>query len=220
MTEITNLHHIRATSQAIPVPEPLGMLSVANFSYLFTAFIPGIPLDHTWGNLLSHQKENIREPLNRLFIELRTLPLPSDEGYLGGGNPPVCKDPRRWIKTSSSPITNETQFNDFLLSEPLARPDRIDYLRASLPVNHRIVMTHGDLHPCNLIVDNADNVGIVGIIDWELSGGYPEYWEYVHAVDSSFIREDDDWYLFLPEVGIGRYFDEYARDRIIGKMTT
>jgi hypothetical protein len=196
------------------------MLSVAHFCYVFTTFVPGIPLDRIWGSLASPQKENVREQLNHIFIELRTLPLPSEEGYLGGGNPPVCKDSRRWTKTSSSPIVNETQFNDFLLGEPCSNPSHIDYLRTSLPRNHRIVMTHSDLHPRNLIVDNEHTVRIVGIVDWELGGGYPEYWEYVQALKSSFITKDDDWHLFLPEAGIGKFFDEYARDSIIGKIAT
>src|SRR5450432_3439029 len=113
MTELANLHHIRAASQTIPVPAPLGMLSVAHFCYVFTTFIRGIPHDRIWGNLHTHQKEHVREQLNHIFMELRTLPLPSKEGYLRGGIPPLCKDSRRWTKQSSSSIISETQFNDF-----------------------------------------------------------------------------------------------------------
>lgn len=87
MTELSNLQHIRAASQTIPVPSPLGKLSVAHFSYVFISFVPGIPLDRIWGNLSLHQKENVWEQLNRIFAELRNIALPSKEGYLGGGNP-------------------------------------------------------------------------------------------------------------------------------------
>lgn len=45
--------------------------------------------------------------------------------------------------------------------------------------SHDIVLTHADLSPRNIIV-NGDQV--VGIIDWEMSGFYPEYWEYAKAM--------------------------------------
>lgn len=45
--------------------------------------------------------------------------------------------------------------------------------------NHDIVMTHGDFSPRNIIVQGSK---VVGIVDWEMSGYYPEYWEYVKAM--------------------------------------
>lgn len=81
-------------------------------------------------------------------------------------------------------------------------------------------MTHSDLHPRNLIVDNEQDVRITGIIDWEAGGGYPEYWEYVKALHTAFMEEEDDWHLFLPDAGIGTFIDEYFRDNIIGRMVS
>ena len=52
----------------------------------------------------------------------------------------------------------------------------------------------------------------------EKGGGYPEYWEYLKALNTVSWTQKDDWHLFLPEEGIGRYNDEYARDYIIEKM--
>ncbi|KAK2672421.1 hypothetical protein RAB80_012500 [Fusarium oxysporum f. sp. vasinfectum] len=43
----------------------------------------------------------------------------------------------------------------------------------------RFVLTHGDLSPRNIMVDGST---ITGIIDWELSGFYPEYVEYAFAI--------------------------------------
>lgn len=80
VTELSNLQHtVRATAASqttIPVPSPLGMLSVAHFCYIFTSFVPGIPLDRIWGNLTSHQKGHVRDQLNRISSELRSLPPP------------------------------------------------------------------------------------------------------------------------------------------------
>ena len=42
-----------------------------------------------------------------------------------------------------------------------------------------IVLTHGDFAPRNILLQNTK---IVAVLDWELSGYYPEYWEYVKAL--------------------------------------
>lgn len=44
---------------------------------------------------------------------------------------------------------------------------------------HRIDFTHDDFRPQNIMV--RDGI-VTGIIDWELSGWYPEYWEFVKAL--------------------------------------
>jgi len=49
----------------------------------------------------------------------------------------------------------------------------------ALPQQHRrIVLTHNDLAPRNILLRDAK---VVAIVDWELSGFYPGYWEYVKA---------------------------------------
>jgi thiamine kinase-like enzyme len=40
------------------------------------------------------------------------------------------------------------------------------------------VFTHGDLNPFNILVRDDR---VVGIVDWEFSGWYPDYWEYTSA---------------------------------------
>jgi thiamine kinase-like enzyme len=41
--------------------------------------------------------------------------------------------------------------------------------------NRKICFTHGDAHAGNIMVRGKK---VVGLIDFELSGFYPEYWEY------------------------------------------
>jgi aminoglycoside phosphotransferase (APT) family kinase protein len=50
---------------------------------------------------------------------------------------------------------------------------------ASHRKNHEIMFTHGDLNPRNILAD--ENGTITGIVDWECSGWFPEYWEYTKA---------------------------------------
>lgn len=43
---------------------------------------------------------------------------------------------------------------------------------------HGIVFTHGDLRPANIIVKDGR---VTAIIDWEMAGWYPDYWEFAKA---------------------------------------
>ncbi|CRK19488.1 hypothetical protein BN1708_012645 [Verticillium longisporum] len=56
-----------------------------------------------------------------------------------------------------------------------------DGFRHLFPDDSKVVFTHGDLHPTNIMV-NPDSPGqIVAIIDWEQSGWWPDYWEFCKA---------------------------------------
>ena len=125
---------------------------------------------------------------------------------------------RRWTRKSSNPIKTEAQFNEFLLSDAHTNSRLVDLVRSCLREDHRTVMTHGDLHTRNIIVDNSSDLKITGIVDWETGGGYPEYWEYIKAVQIPFIGEENDWDLFLPTHAIGTYPDEYVKDCMIDRM--
>jgi aminoglycoside phosphotransferase (APT) family kinase protein len=44
---------------------------------------------------------------------------------------------------------------------------------------HEIVLTHGDISPRNILVQGSK---VVAILNWEMSGHYPEYWDYVKTL--------------------------------------
>ncbi|KIJ64527.1 hypothetical protein HYDPIDRAFT_90443, partial [Hydnomerulius pinastri MD-312] len=73
--------------------------------------------------------------------------------------------------------------------------------------DHRIVFTHGDIDPRNILVDDQDIV--VALIDWEMSGWMPEYWEYLKSVHAKW--EDEDW-LSYTHTMIPAYDNEMAVD--------
>ncbi|OBZ71380.1 hypothetical protein A0H81_08976 [Grifola frondosa] len=53
-------------------------------------------------------------------------------------------------------------------------------MESVLPRNAAIRLTHGGLLLKNIIVNGST---ITGIIDWEMDGFYPAYWEYCHMHD-------------------------------------
>ncbi|KAF2138401.1 uncharacterized protein K452DRAFT_234699 [Aplosporella prunicola CBS 121167] len=216
------MKYVQRISDNVPLPRPLGALSIGLRTYIFMTFIKGNPLDKSWSSLSGEHKHSIQNQLSAILEKLRSLPLPSP--YLGGatclckGDVPCCKDTRRYTRFSQTPIRNETDFNKFLLSGTGPRYSRayLQFLNSLLRTDHRVVMTHGDLHPRNIMVEFGTGaeglVRITGLIDWEMSGAYPEYWEYVKALNTVSPIEEDDWSLFLPTRAIGHCAAEYGID--------
>ncbi|OJD15020.1 hypothetical protein AJ78_04705 [Emergomyces pasteurianus Ep9510] len=218
--------HKHSTNSAIPVPKPLGAISIGKTTYMFMTHVQGSPLDKLWPTLSKKEKLSIREQLDVILAKLRKLPLPSQ--YLGIGNPPYCIDCRMWRRTSNTHIENEAQFNQFLLSgnrTPVTTP-YVEFVRPMLRDDHHIVMTHGDLHPRNIMVvreqdqsrSTTHDIRVTGIIDWELGGAYPEYWEFVKSLNTMYPVREGDWALFLPQKGMGTYFAEFAIDHFVEKI--
>ncbi|EGD87049.1 hypothetical protein H112_05570 [Trichophyton rubrum D6] len=59
------------------------------------------------------------------------------------------------------------------------------------------VFTHGDLRPDNITVEPSDDYQfrVTGLLDWEYSGFYPEYYELIRSTNGLSPSVDNDWYL-------------------------
>ncbi|KAJ7064126.1 hypothetical protein C8F01DRAFT_1250378 [Mycena amicta] len=80
--------------------------------------------------------------------------------------------------------------------------------------SYRTTFVHGDLAPRNIIVRNAK---IVAILDWELGGWYPEYWEYTTAwyANRSMLTFQE---LFLGEGFSQRYPEELIAEHCLSHL--
>ncbi|KAJ7592778.1 kinase-like domain-containing protein [Mycena floridula] len=202
---------------AVIAPRALGYMSVGSISCLFMTRIPGRPLDNCWGTLSLQEKQSVKTLLNDMLSNLRLIHLPT--GSLMGSvlDQPVCKDCRRHTRISVSPIANESQFNDFITSSETSRASvgYRNWVLSMMRNDHKILLTHGDLHPGNIIIDTDDNGRIsLGLVDWEMGGFYPEYWEMLKALNTRSIRDPSDWWDCLPSALVG-YPCEIAIDRMI-----
>jgi aminoglycoside phosphotransferase (APT) family kinase protein len=169
------------------------------------------------------EKVIIQHQLIEPFRLLRAIPRPCDGVALGTGNPPRCFDMRRYPRESTEQITTEIDFNRFLTTMDSSRfTPYLDMARSYLREDHEIVMTHGDLHPRNIMVSRGDadkSIKMEAIIDWEVSRWYPAYWEYVKALHTISAHDKTlDWYRFLPTDAIGIWGAEYAIDKMIDRM--
>ena len=220
-TEYTTLQYLLEHRPSIPAPRPLGLLRMGRVSIMFTSYLPGTTLEAVWANLVADQKASVRDQLDAIFRDLRTMQLPRNM-LLGGVAGEGCKDQRRHLRRSTVPIFSVEDYETFQFSGPKYGSTMfIDFLRAFIPrSSHQIVFTHGDLRPENIIVEvTRDNQCIViGLIDWEDSGFYPEYYEATKITNCLATNEDRDWFRFLPPcVSPHSYRAEWLLDYVWGR---
>jgi len=232
---INNIQYVATHVPGLPIPHCLGVLRSDQRTYLFMSRATDTTLESVWPDLSVTQKTSVQQQLNSLFQLLRT-PTAEDSGSdvrLGGFTSGLCKDLRRTQRVSSAHLRTEAEFNDFLLQHPKKTVNSwVKMLRSSMKDDHRIVMTHGDLHPRNIMVTLDDSqaipvqgevmltehkvVRVSSIIDWEAAGWYPESWEFVKAVRMIDPRGPlSDWIDFLPTDAIGYFPMEFSIDRLV-----
>jgi len=167
----------------LPVPYVLGSFFFGRSHYLVMQRMPGTCLDLLWATYDQEQKRSVCCQLEKWMNELRTLRSPYGRqvsSAVGG----VVRDARLRFMEEVGPFVDELHMN-CQLGYPGGRPLRdgeppslgLAFQRA-MQGEHRIVFTHGDLAPRNILVE--DGV-VTAIVDWESSGWFPEHWEYIKA---------------------------------------
>ncbi|OAA37005.1 Protein kinase-like domain protein [Metarhizium rileyi] len=196
ITEHRTLTYLQEHLPDFPAPRPHGLVRLGAHCLLFTSFIPGVNLEKAWTLLDHSQKHDIAGQIGTLLFDMRSIPVPKNT-LLGDVESGRCRDLRRSQRISKEPITSVSKFEDFIFSgSETATPLYINMLRELMPETKKIVFTHGDIRPANIMVKQNNNGTwtVVAIIDWESSGFYPEYWEAVKATNLLSPREQVDWY--------------------------
>ncbi|KAM5347379.1 hypothetical protein ACJ41O_010384 [Fusarium nematophilum] len=163
----------------IPVPRPLDLVSSSQESYLLTSTLAGIRLGTCIDTLSDAEVKILVQDLQNCLGELRAIPKAVAPKFaitnvLGH----ACHDYRINAALDYDedqgdfvgPIASEEDFSEILRTDPLPG--------VSHHSGHRIVFTHADLNMRNVLVHNGR---LSGIVDWENSGWYPEYWDYTKA---------------------------------------
>jgi aminoglycoside phosphotransferase (APT) family kinase protein len=194
-----------AKMAGLPVPHVHGTeTAVDGINHISMDFVEGQPLSDIWVGLSADQKQEITRQLREILLLMRALPPP--EAYIGDCAGGHILDARLYFTHTSPSCRDEQGFNDFLLSG--LAPETPSPIRAAfasrLRTHHRIVFTHGDLAPRNIMVQDCK---ITAIIDWEEAGWYPEYWEYVKFFQRS-SSVDGDWRCHADSIFPRGYPDE------------
>jgi len=185
----------------IPLPEPLGLITSNKTAYIFMSSVLGKTVDKLWSKMHQEQEASISKQLNHIFLKLRALDVP-DNVSLCGVCSEGCKDNRRHTRICRNTISTCSAFDDFRFSNPVfGSPTYNSLLRdVSRTQNATIVFSHGEVRPEKVMVqiDQHDNYKITGILYWEKSGFYPDYFECLKATSNMSPSDADDWYTYLP----------------------
>lgn len=180
MAEAAAMRFVREKT-SIPVPEDFDAYTQDGSKYgcVVVEYIEGRQLDQVWETYDETQKEGIVSQLRGHIHELRSI----SGTFVGSVDGTYCAD--QFFSddpTSYGPFESEDAFNDGFVRAVRAQGSHtwtktVARFIKALP-SHKIVLTHNDLAPRNILVRDGK---VVAIVDWELSGFYPEYWEYVKA---------------------------------------
>ncbi|OJJ48031.1 hypothetical protein ASPZODRAFT_115452 [Penicilliopsis zonata CBS 506.65] len=222
-TEYTTLQFLQNHRPSIPAPRPLGLVRMSGITLIFITYTASKTLDDVWKGLDHAQKSSISNQLDMILKDLRSIPY-DPELPLGGVAGEGCKDIRRHLRTSDKPIKTIIEFEDFLSSSPQAHSSifvellrQLSLLSQSQTSLLKVVFTHGDLRPDNIMIEMGEDnqLTVSGLLDWEYSGFYPEYYEAVRCTNCLAPCDRNDWYLFLPKcVSPKRYAQWWLLDRV------
>ncbi|RAH40234.1 uncharacterized protein BO95DRAFT_448118 [Aspergillus brunneoviolaceus CBS 621.78] len=218
-TEYTTLAYLHQRKPNIAAPKPLGLIRLNDISLIFMTHLHSTTLAEVWPSLKTALKVSIKEQLTLILNDLRSLPCETGnpfEGVRGEG----CKDIRRHLRRSITPILTVEEFEGFLFNSDRAGGEVfVELLRQLSPATQSpspaVVFTHGDLRPENIAVKYENNELIVSeLIDWEYSRFYPEYYEAIRCTNCMAPYDENDWHLFIPDcVSPKRYMHWWLLDR-------
>lgn len=173
--------------------------------------IPGETLEQVWPTLSEEGKKSFARQMNSILEQLRSL-QGQNIGAVEGG-PAV--DMRRSTERGG-PFSCEADFNAFLRQDVVTKTPKIYHrmLTSLMSDAHRILFTHGDLSPRNIIVREGC---IVGLLDWECAGWYPEQWEFVRFFRNIYTRID--WHEYADIIFTDSYPGEVMTDHFLGRLT-
>ncbi|GBE85558.1 hypothetical protein SCP_0800750 [Sparassis crispa] len=179
--EAEAMNFVRARTQ-IPVPAVLNAYVEDPFGYLVMEFVPGEQLDLAWPRMSDGQRKCVVAQLTDYLHQLRSL-APPDPPLIGSCSGGPCFDHRISSMKTFGPFTSEEEFHDYLYAAATyGLPPEIARRVPRQRNGHKIVFTHADFNPTQILVDPCDPGRVAAVLDWEMAGWYPDYWEYVKAL--------------------------------------
>jgi aminoglycoside phosphotransferase (APT) family kinase protein len=160
------------------------------------------------------ERERFADDLQSALVQLANIPN-SSSGLICGCDGGACLDGRitcRGYPTGS--FRTEEELNKHLtdglpLFNKLA--ERVKEVHSK---THAIAFAHADLSPSNVLIHEGR---LAGIVDWEMAGWYPSYWEYTKAHYITF-RRFKEWSELFDRIFPG-YESELALELELWELT-
>ncbi|KAE8415340.1 kinase-like domain-containing protein [Aspergillus pseudocaelatus] len=191
--------HLVSKRTTIAVPKLLSAYILDGTGYIIMSYEHGTPFEQYWDNASETEHQRILAQLTDYVRQMRAIEgnfiggldrSPSRDGVFEGG----YGDHTMY---SYGPYESEESFNEGMVQALRDRlPEKLlesendpesnfwasEYILHQTVrglKGHKIVFTHGDLHEGNMLVQSD---GTVVLLDWGLSGFWPEYWEFYRAM--------------------------------------
>lgn len=167
-------------------------------------FVEGESLEDLWPTMSEEERQDICQQLREILVAMQSAE--SKTGIIGSCRGGPFRECRRMGEYTGGPYQDEAGFNNYIANVINTTPTDIrDALHSQLRTDHRIVFAHGDLSQHNILIKDMN---IVGLIDWEFAGWYPEYWEYVKFFDVQ--AKNQDWREYAKYIFPRAYYDQLA----------
>ncbi|KAF8893299.1 kinase-like domain-containing protein [Mucidula mucida] len=207
LSEARTMEYLRKHS-SIPIPRVIMAFERAEEAFIVTERVEGDTLRNLcMADVLDEgQTISIAKQLAGYLTELHTLDsIPVSERTLGSWPNGPFRNLFFYCSWSSAPVPlpsvayrTTQEFHQYWLSRLRLTPKALNALQNAIdtapPPGHPI-LSHGDLNARNILVKDAR---IVGIIDWETFGWWPDFWETMSMRRGG--RNSPKWRTAIPAV--------------------
>ncbi|TVY15577.1 hypothetical protein LARI1_G007835 [Lachnellula arida] len=202
-----------AENTTIPVPKVHCAFEHKHVKYIVMDRIDGEEIGNGWSERPEAERASLLRQLKGYFDQLRNIPHPRP-GIIAAVDMQELYEPRTYNgRYGFGPFANEADFNRFLRfgikdgRGVLKETGERSLVTADEGSDMRMVVKMQDqLQGLTKYASLMEMLGkIVAIIDFELSGFYPEYWEYTCAMNVNI--QDGFW-----KAEIGKFLDPYPRE--------
>ncbi len=184
--------HVQDTEEAMNLAHQLGVraprvlrtvsVSQKDESYLVVELITGTSLEEAWPRLGWFTTIKLALELRHFVSKLRSQRSPSAGSLVSGACRSFWLEDWFGLPAHASPtaVSSFIEFWCAFVSIPRAMRRAAKRVKSTPttwvpPVPKAFVLTHHDLAPRNMQLDDA---GQLWLLDWDLAGWYPEYFEY------------------------------------------
>jgi aminoglycoside phosphotransferase (APT) family kinase protein len=173
------------SNTTIPVPRIITShldVESTESAWILMERIPGLQLGEAWPNLDQVSRERTATELKGYLGQLHAL-RPPVAGWIGSCTGGPAYDHRIDNLATCGPFSSVAEFHDYLVApiRKCPRPEWVAKYRQRLSDEHDTIFIHADLSRENILVDPGTGA-ITGIIDWEMAGFWPDWWEYRKAM--------------------------------------
>lgn len=217
LSEAENLRFVAAQT-TIRVPKVFAAYVRDEVTYIVMEYIPGETLETAWPTMSALEKQEVARRLRAYLKQLRRLKSP----YFGnlGCQPYEHGVFRLDAGKSGGPFHTEASMVEAIFhAAGGGKPffTRLQQLSGCL-YGHEAIFTHSDIQRKNVMFERVGKAAFeLTIIDWEVSGFFPAWWEFDSAMEPP--PRDEDWVNLLPTIVGKKYimqhlFMEAIRPRI------